>query len=425
MASAVPVVASALCTPFMPVQGGTGNCGLSTGFVFFGNSSATSAFATSSAFFFTNSLNRLTFTHGSSTAQSISGNFWLTALGTPAGTLLAVDANGKVIATSTPSAGTGTVTNIATTFPIQGGPITTTGTLTFGGLGTTSPWTIGQLAMVSALNRVTSVATTTLSGSGVITVTAGASTIGSSPVTVACPTCGTGSGTVTSVGSGTGLTGGPITTTGTLALSSYLATSSAETSAQIPFWTSTAATPATLSGGSTGLTFNGTKLVFNYASSTLFSTFAGGLVIPNAASSTLSAAGQLAMNTTAASSSLNYYDGAKDVMLPDVTDVAFSYINFPTSGVSTSTFIIKGGPRARVFVNGSCASSGAGTSNAQLGSGSASTTMIVASVAGTNNTTFSSNNVFQAWQDVQIAVGTFSSTGTTTVSCSYGKRYLY
>src|SRR3990167_8585232 len=38
---------------------------------------------------------------------------------------------------------TGTVTNIATTFPILGGPITTTGTLTFGGLSTSSPLAAG------------------------------------------------------------------------------------------------------------------------------------------------------------------------------------------------------------------------------------------------------------------------------------------
>lgn len=56
----VPATASALCTPFLPVQGGTGNCGLKPTFIYFGGTTATTPFATSSAFFFTTALNQLT-----------------------------------------------------------------------------------------------------------------------------------------------------------------------------------------------------------------------------------------------------------------------------------------------------------------------------------------------------------------------------
>ncbi len=63
-------------------------------------------------------------------------------------------------------------------------------------------------------------------------------------------------GAWTSFGSGTG--GG----------SGNVSTSSAETSGRIPFWTSTSATPATLSGGNAGFTFDGTKLTAIYASTT-------------------------------------------------------------------------------------------------------------------------------------------------------------
>lgn len=45
--------------------------------------------------------------------------------------------------------------------------------------------------------------------------------------------------------------------------SASIATSSAETSGRVPFWTSTAATPATLSGGIAGFTFDGTILSTN------------------------------------------------------------------------------------------------------------------------------------------------------------------
>src|SRR3990167_6724536 len=66
--------------------------------------------------------------------------------------------DGDTCRTTWPTGGSGTVTSIATTWPITGGPITTTGTLVFDGLSTTSPWTNGQLAYVNTGNRVTSVA---------------------------------------------------------------------------------------------------------------------------------------------------------------------------------------------------------------------------------------------------------------------------
>lgn len=64
-----------------------------------------------------------------------------------------------------------TVSSIATTFPIQGGTITTTGTITFGGLSTTTPWNQGELVFVSGSNKnqVASVGTSTLSASSPLT----------------------------------------------------------------------------------------------------------------------------------------------------------------------------------------------------------------------------------------------------------------
>ena len=87
-----------------------------------------SAFSTSTA----NNWSALQqFTAGAtSSALTVSGTTWLTSLGTPAGTFLAVDNDGKLIATSTPAVGGGgTVTNVATNATLTGGPITTTGTL--------------------------------------------------------------------------------------------------------------------------------------------------------------------------------------------------------------------------------------------------------------------------------------------------------
>lgn len=70
---------------------------------------------------------------------------------------------------------------------------------------------------------------------------------------------------------------GQLTTTGSACGSgggsASIATSSAETSGRIPFWTSTAATPATLSGGVAGFAWNdaATRLTATYASTTGFS----------------------------------------------------------------------------------------------------------------------------------------------------------
>jgi len=393
--------------------------------------------------------------------------------------------NQKGVGTTTVSCGSGAS---CTSFTVIGNsPVTITSSGVNNFLGTTSPWTIGNLAMVFSNSSVTSVGTSThVAGTGInIGNASTAYVIGAQPTfalknwlststaetagglaywtstngtpaslgTVATNTVSCSSGVsctsfnalasgaisitnsgVTSLVAGTGITVSGATGAVTVAQKNYISTSTADTANQVLYWNTTNATPAGITSNS-GLTFDGTKLTFNYSSSTLFSSFISAsstalsvgstFIAPVSASTTLTTTGTMGINTATGSSSIRYYDGTNDVMLPDITDVAFSYINYPTSGTGTSTFIIKGGPRGRVFVNASCASAGAGTANAQLGSGTASTTMIVASAAGTNNTTLSSNNVFQAFQDVQIAIGTFSSTGTTTVSCSYGKRVLY
>ncbi len=198
--------------------------------------------------------------------------------------------------------GNGTVTNIATTFPIQGGPITTTGTLTFGGLSTTSPFTIGGLAAVGPnQNKLYSISTSTLSGSGVITVTAGAFILGSNPITIACATCSTTSGTVTSVAAGTGINGGTITSSGTLSLKSYLATSTADTANQISVFTSTNATPATF-GGFANFTYNSTTQNFVVINaSTTNVTVSQSLYATDASSTVRRVTGQRALSFTLAS----------------------------------------------------------------------------------------------------------------------------
>lgn len=71
-------------------------------------------------------------TYASST-EAYFGNAYIPSLGTITGSFLAVDTTGKIIATSTPSGGAGTVTSVGmsipTGFAIGGSPVTTSGTL--------------------------------------------------------------------------------------------------------------------------------------------------------------------------------------------------------------------------------------------------------------------------------------------------------
>lgn len=72
--------------------------------------------------------------NASTTALTVSGNQWLTALATPAGAFLAVDPNGKVIATTTPSGG-------GSNYFTNSGIYTHLSTGTNLGIGTSSPYT--------------------------------------------------------------------------------------------------------------------------------------------------------------------------------------------------------------------------------------------------------------------------------------------
>lgn len=65
--------------------------------------------------------------------------------------------------------GSGTVSQINTNFPILGGPITTTGTLTFGGLSTSSAAIIGNIPYFSGVNTFANVATSTLTATSPLT----------------------------------------------------------------------------------------------------------------------------------------------------------------------------------------------------------------------------------------------------------------
>lgn len=90
--------------------------------------------------------------------------------------------------------GSGTVTNIATTWPIIGGPITTTGTLTFGGLSTSSAAVVSNIPYFSGVNTFANVATTTLTASSPLALSNPVAKIGGSNSVLTLDTSGTWTG---------------------------------------------------------------------------------------------------------------------------------------------------------------------------------------------------------------------------------------
>lgn len=188
------------------------------------------------------------------------------------------------VATSSIASGTNiTVANGSTAFVLGAQPtINLSGTVAYGNGGTGSTTAPVSQLLYGGTSSYQSVATGTVSaGSSAITVTAGRAAVGGA-LAIDCATAGAGqngclsstdwstfngkgSGTVTSIVAGNGLLGGTITTTGTIALSSYIATSSAETISNLAYWTSTGGTPATLGkvatsslGVTSPITFSGT-----------------------------------------------------------------------------------------------------------------------------------------------------------------------
>lgn len=102
---------------------------------------------------------------GASTAGGTLGDLYIPKLGTATGAFLAVDATGKVIATTTPSGGSGTVTSVATNYSLTGGPITTSGTLS---VATSSLYagTTGQFPYFSGTNTITATSSIFISTAG-------------------------------------------------------------------------------------------------------------------------------------------------------------------------------------------------------------------------------------------------------------------
>lgn len=119
--------------------------------------------------------NALTVANGGTGAATLTG--CLTGNGTAA-----------ITGSGTCNTSNATVSSVATTWPVIGGTITTSGTLSFGGLSTSSPIAAGAAILyATGVNTIASAATGTIGVSGGITVTAAQYIIGSG-LTIGCTT---------------------------------------------------------------------------------------------------------------------------------------------------------------------------------------------------------------------------------------------
>jgi len=149
----------------------------------------------------------------------------------------------------------GTVTSIATTFPVLGGTITTTGTLSFGGLSTSTAAVVGNIPYFSGVNTFANVATTTLTASSPLSLSQPISVIGSSASALTISTAGDWTGTIDgnnfaggAIGAGELIYGGSAGSFSELALGTagYVLASSGG----IPAWVATTSIP--MAGDVTG-----------------------------------------------------------------------------------------------------------------------------------------------------------------------------
>lgn len=193
-----------------------------------------------------------TFINGSSSQQTISGSTWLTGLTSK---LLATDQNGLVTGTTTLgtnmlTGGLGTINGQA--FSV-GGAITVTAAST--SLSDNNTWS--GLNVFQKLLTAGAASTTNLTASNfwIIGQAAGCAQFdANSQLSSTGTNCGSGGGSgVTAV-----------------------ATSSSETAGFVPYWTSTNGTPALLSGGNSGLQYDGARLLTNFSSTTILSGMVGG-----------------------------------------------------------------------------------------------------------------------------------------------------
>lgn len=304
------------------------------------------------------------FGYASSTAAFF-GNLNLPRLGTAAGAFLAVDANGNVIATTSPSSSVG-------------GTETPSGTIN----GSNTVFTVTNRPVAVFLNgtyQTPGGTDYTLTGTGPYTITYNLPPPTGSTHTSQYLNGGGGGGAVSSVSNADGtLTISP--TIGVVVASLNLAHTNTWSALQ----------------------------TINYASSTVV-TIANELTVPYSTSPTLLANGDIGVDSTA--NQFKFFSGgATRVLMPEQSR-SFTYAT--SSWTGTTTIPLDSVINAYTFTKASCYTD-VGTVNVAIGQGSATTTYLNAST--TNGiVSFTSNNDMTSGNKVKVDIGTPASSPTKVV----------
>lgn len=291
----------------------------------------------------------------------------------------------------------------------------------FGGLSTTTNLTQGQLPYVTGVNTFGQVATGTVSSGAGISVTAGQSIIGTGLAI-------TNTGVTSNVG-GIGIIVSGSTGAVTINQASYIATSSGETKGQLPYWTSTNGTPATLGGVATG-TISGSGPIGVTAGQSVIGT---GLTIScascNTSSASVSSVGtangiQGGTITTAGTVSLISYLATSTAETKGQLSYWTSTNGNPATLSGTATTTLSGGgpitvSNSPVVLGASgavlgCATCVLTTRNINTtyplqGGGSLASDLTLSSAFGTSTTIGVGNNLFLYTNNAGVIVGAASS----------------
>lgn len=184
-------------------------------------------------------------------------------------------------------------------------------------------------------------------------------------------------------------------------------------------------TPVWLQGSPFSL-FASSTAVIDYASSTTHS-ISGALYIPSAANPTLNASSvtgtsRVAIDTTDASSSIHWFAGGNEYATFASTSVSFTYAT--TSPAGTTTIVIAGPIRKVIYDQIGCVSVGGTVTVGGPGTGSATSTYVISGTSFTTTyTKLTSNNSYTQGVSRLFALGNWSSTAVTQVTCTLSQAY--
>ena len=370
---------------------------------------------------------------GANATSTISGNLWVKGNQQVDGSLFApiTFAAGDTVITGalTVTGQTTLATSLTGALSAVSG-VVSAGTLSVANGGTgLSSYTLGDVIYASGTGTLAGTSTANLKSSlalNLVENTALSTWAGSTNLTT-LGTIATGVWSGTAIGVSKGGTGNTTLTSsqllygnGTNALSSVATTSLTAT------WPVSFSNPISVIGDSASivsLAF-GTTTSNTWASTQTFSAIAGvidaggatSFEIPNGTDPTVSVAGQVAINTTQASTSLRFYDGTaervlnarKEFSLPYASTTAAAY---GSNNTATTTVRLFARIRPITLIDAYCKTD-AGTFYYRFGDGTNWSETSTCNSTGVR-TTFSTNNTFTMNEEVQMQYGTQASSPST------------